>query len=93
MSWGLDPDSFWEQVPGTYHSIIKGREDLNQQTLELSIISSWYNERFAREKKLKSPSEYIKELKSKGQQTREEILAIFMSFENAGIPVSIKKLN
>ena len=93
MSWGLQPDDFWEQVPDTYNTILTGRQKASQFKMDEIITGAWFAEMMAREKRLKPPARYIAMTKPKKPQTGADVLAIFQNFKAAGVPVDIKKLN
>lgn len=64
----------------------------NTVATERAILTAWYAERFAREKKLRRLSHYLAETRPKKPQTGDEVLALMRGFHAAGIPMTITRV-
>jgi hypothetical protein len=87
----LDPETFWEQTPRSFVSIMEGRARAAKRRSDAMLAHAWHVEAFARQKKLKPLREMIDE-KPKAQ-TPDEMLSALMGFRARGANMSIKKLH
>ncbi len=69
-----------------------GRARAQMAATDRAILTAWYAERFAREKKLRRLSHYLAETRPKKPQTGDEVLALMRGFQAAGIPMTITQV-
>lgn len=69
---------------------MEGLSRAAKHQFELAVTNAWHGETFARTKRLKKLSTY---LKPKGSETPADMLGAFKAFRHAGLPINIRKLN
>ena len=73
---------------------MEGRARAAKQAFDLSIAQAWHTAAFARTKKLKKLSDYLKATGAPAKaQTPAEMLEVFKSFQQRGAGMTIRRVN
>lgn len=71
---------------------MEGIAERDRRAGERAVVGAWWNERLAREQRLKGLRHYLDELKPRKPQTGDEILAVFREYQARGAPIKISRI-
>lgn len=71
---------------------MRGRAKAGERDFERSYFTAWASANFFRADKLKRFSAYLAAAKPKRTQSGDEVLALFKTWQSAGIPLKIRKV-
>jgi hypothetical protein len=89
---GFAPDLFWDQTIATFNASMGGVAKRRQADVELAVAGAWWNNYFAREKRIGPLPKYLAKLRGNAKQSASELAAGFKAMSARGLDVKVKRV-